>query len=421
MASFIFEEGTQIQASAFTAGDTLIFRDADPASLNVTFTASTGGLSVDTVTISDGTHSFNFAASALDDAATTTQFLSSGGSLIFTTGATTTVAGDDADAAYNFTGAATTFTVTDAGNHVIHAGSAGDTIDAGTATGDLNILGGKGVDTITVGDGNNIVSGGAGADSIIVGDGNNHVYGNALGSVQGATDGIDTITVGDGSNYVNGNAGNDIITTGDGSSRVYGGQGDDNITVGNGNNHINGNAGSDTINMGTGNNTVNGGQGDDHIFAGTGNNTISGDLGNDDLHANTGIDILTGGAGNDVFDFSVTGSAAVNVVGSGTSAANYYDEVTDFTNGTDHFHLGNATDAVLTQGAGVTFTSVDDAQVYAQQILTAGADDHAVAAIVVGSDTYLFYNDAGAATTIDSVIKVDGFTDTAHLKAASFV
>lgn len=278
------------------------------------------------------------------------------------------------------------------------------------------IYGFGGDDDINVGSGNNYINGGTGNDIVYAYDGNNHIWGNAQNTVQGQVDGADRIIInGGGSNYVNGNAGDDIIEAGkDGSTgvnRLYGGQGNDTITIhGAGANTANGNLGNDTINASdaTGNNQLRGGQGDDVVRAGHGQDQLMGDLGNDVLVAGTGtshLTVMTGGAGADTFDFSRGAQAAVTI-----NSTTYYSGVTDFTHGTDHvgfaFAVGSG-DLLTTSNS---FADVASAQAYAQQALAVHAGTTDVAALQVGSDTYLFYDAAGSSDAVDSVVHLNGVT-----------
>ena len=174
-----------------------------------------------------------------------------------------------------------------------------------------------GIDTVTLGDGDNIVIGGAGADSLTVGRGNNVVFGDgasltyaditldgdaktlafsgriALGangfitfsdgmllsavSTDPTIGGDDSIAAGSGQNLIVGGAGNDTVTAGDGANIVIGdngqvtytsaaiistiqtinpesGGGADAITLGNGTNIVLGGLGADAITLGNGRN-----------------------------------------------------------------------------------------------------------------------------------------------------------------------
>lgn len=156
----------------------------------------------------------------------------------------------------------TAVNVTDGGSHAV-------TFDGFE---NITIYSGSGDDTITVGDGRNVVR---------------------------TAGGNDTITSGDGHNLINAGQGNDTVTAGDGGNRIWGGFGNDTITSGIGNDYVNGGGGDDTLTGGGGNDTLNGR---------TGNDTISGSAGDDVLIGGKGINTLDGGTDNDTADYSLSGA-----------------------------------------------------------------------------------------------------------------
>jgi len=255
-----------------------------------------------------------------------------------------------------------------------HGGASNDTI-TGSAQGDL----------MSGGDGHDILYGLGGQDTLNGDAGNDHIYGQ---SNLGGADGADSLSGGDGSDYLQGNAGNDTIDGGTGSDRINGGADNDSILGGTGNDSVNGNLGADTIDGGDGNDNLRGGQGDDLITGGNGDDVISGDK---------GLDTMTGGAGNDVFHFDA-GSAAI----SGTAT----DVITDYAHGTDHIGLDFQPVVVLDGGSQASFAS---AQSSAQALFDGHAGNHEVAAVQVGSDTYLFWGDGGG-DTINSAVMLQGVT-----------
>jgi len=263
-------------------------------------------------------------------------------------------------------------------------------------------IGGSGNDTVHANDLSDVLMGGTGDDSLIGGAGNDHIYGNMATTVAGTSDGADYIDVGAGMNYANGNAGNDTMVGGDGPDRLYGGQGDDHISAGNGADSVNGNLGNDVITLGNGTDIAHGGQGDDVIHVGSGNDQLFGDLGNDTIFAGTGHDVITGGAGADLFVFSL-GSAAIK-------------EITDFSASSgDRIDIGSAvaTGHVL-HDAGMVFASETDAAQTASGLV--GAQSGMVAALQVGSDTYLFFNSGG----VGDVVHLDGI-GAASIDTSDFV
>jgi Ca2+-binding RTX toxin-like protein len=259
-------------------------------------------------------------------------------------------------------------------------------------TGDATFTGNAEANSITGGNGNDILYGGGGADSLSGGDGNDHLYGQ---SPNGGPDGADSISGGNGSDYLQGNAGNDTLDGGVGSDRINGGANDDLISGGTGNDTINGNLGNDTIDGGDGNDSLRGGQGNDSIVGGNGNDIISGDLGSD---------TLTGGAGADIFVFSGQSSLLANP-----------DQITDYTVGTDHLSLGFTPAAVLTGAAQASLSAAASA---AQALFDGHAGNQEVAVLAVGSDSYVFYSSSGGAT-VDSAILLSG-VGTGAISASDF-
>lgn len=422
MANVIFEEGTQTQASGFTAGDTLLFKTAAPSDVAVTYTPASG-LQTATVTLTVGSQSLTFAAAALGDPSSDITFFAAGGELaIGTPGADTlSLTSDDASAAYGFDGA-DTITISGDGDHIVSGGGGGDTITVTSGEGNLTISGEAGDDSIDAEDaeGNLLISGGAGNDVLTGGDGADRIFGNAATSVAGAADGNDVINAGAGNDYVNGNAGNDSIDGGAGRDRLFGGSGNDTINGGTGDDTVNGNLGNDVINGDAGNDSLRGGQGDDVLNGGTGNDVLQGDLGNDTITGGTGADIMTGGDGADTFIFAA-GDANDVIIGTGASAKTFYDTITDFTVGEDKLDIGLAVtdDTIILKATGVSFDAtaagVAQAVTYANGLL-ADADAGSVAAIQVGGDTYLFYEADGVYTgtaDVDSFIKLTGVTASA--------
>jgi serralysin len=422
MANFIFEEGSQIDASGFTGSDTLYFKTAAPSDVQVVYTAA-AGLSTAKITLTVGEQSLDFAASALSNGTIT--FIAADGQLLIGQDDagepdTLTFDSDANSAAYGFAGA-DTITASGDGDHLIYGGAGNDSITA-TGEGNDNIYGDAGNDVLNGGgsSGHLNIFGGAGEDTITGGSGNDHLYGQ---SAAGGTDGADLINGGAGSDYIQGNAGDDTLNGGDGSDRINGGADDDIIHGNVDDDTINGNKGDDQIFGDAGDDRLRGGAGDDTISGGDGNDVILGDLGDDTINGGTGADILTGGDGDDVFEFAA-GDAIKTTVGSGSAAKAYYDTITDFTVDSDLLKIANFDGAdvnVIHQGSGVTLGTFAAAQTYAQGLLTASDDAHSIVAIQVGTDTYLFYDQDGTASgTIDSFIQLTGVT-AADVTEDSFV
>ena len=122
------------------------------------------------------------------------------------------------------------------------------------------------------------------------------------------TPGNDTLTGGNGNDVICGLGGNDVLTGGNGDDRLYGGSGNDRLDGGNGRDNLQGAAGTDTLVGGNDNDTMDGGSGNDSLNGGNGNDTMDGGPGNDSLDggndndtivAGTGTDQLLGGNNND--------------------------------------------------------------------------------------------------------------------------
>ena len=162
--------------------------------------------------------------------------------------------------------------------------------------------------------------------------------------------GNDTVTLGDGNNLIFTHKGNDTITAGNGNNRIHGGVGNDTITAGNGNNHLSGGRGDDTMTGGGGHNALTGGRGDD---------TLNGGSGHDILIGGTGINTLNGHAGTATASYSPSTEAVTVSLALGTAqAVNSLetDTLTNIDNLTGSRHkdtlTGNSGNNVLTGGLG---------------------------------------------------------------------
>ena len=202
-----------------------------------------------------------------------------------------------------------------------------------------------GNDTVTTGDGDDLILGGAGAEvSLDAGDGNNIVLGDN-GSIDLSTTGLPTnVETSDPSD-----GGADVIATGTGNDLVLGGAAGDIINAGDGDNVVIGDhgfitqldgdlteikstdfgvGGADVINTGSGDDIAIGGDGQDELHVSDGNDTVFGDHGHitfDDanppnptlietLEPTYGdVDTITSGVGNDL----VLGGAAGDIINAG--------------------------------------------------------------------------------------------------------
>lgn len=420
MANYTFENMSESDVVAFTANDRLIFNEATVDTLAVKDNPSVSnpfGTTNETITLTSGTDSHTYLASALAGA-------SAQDNLIFVNGNSTDVLaivnGDQGAGGYNQLASATV------GAHVSIFGTGDAATLEGTAGNDT-ITGSAGDDQITghsesqddAGNyiENDFLQGGRGDDTIDGGEGNDHIYGNVAAGAAGTTDGADELYGNAGNDYIQGNAGNDYIDGGVDNDRLYGGAGDDSIYGGDGNDYLQGNKGDDTLNGAAGTDELHGGAGNDVLIGNGDNDILYGELGDDVVYGGSGFDKLSGGAGKDTFWFQA-GDASNENVATAASAVDHgvVDQILDFTNGQDHIALTSAVSAVLHGASGATFTDASAAQTYAQQLLDADlvanpGNTHDIAAITVGTDTYLFYNDSGAGNTINAAIKVIGVVD----------
>ena len=204
------------------------------------------------------------------------------------------------------------------------------------------------------------------------------------------TAGDDTLTASAAGGTIHALTGNDTVTGGTGNDVLYGDAGNDSLV---------GNAGTDHLIGGDGKDTLLGGAGDDDLQGGSNDDVLNGGDGNDRLMGDGGHDILTGGAGSDRFVIPA-GSALFTTTGTFAYAT---DEITDFTSGTDKLALGFHPAGILTGSA----SSISEAAVWAAQVLQSHAGTTDLAAVTVGSDTYLFYDDHGAGGALDAAIKLD--------------
>ncbi len=171
--------------------------------------------------------------------------------------------------------------------------------DKTIATGAITIRGGKGADTINLGDahtGKYTVTGGAGNDRLTGGTGDDDLDGGADDDILTGNDGDDRLTGGDGNDTLTGGDGDDTLIGGDGNDTLTGGDGDDTLTGGDGNDTLTGGDGDDTLTGGDGNDTLTGGEGVDTFDGGAGDDILG--------NAETG-ETLTGGTGDDRFTISM--------------------------------------------------------------------------------------------------------------------
>ena len=192
---------------------------------------------------------------------------------------------------------------------------------AGTLTGDVQLLGGddrysggtgETFGTVSGGTGNDVMIGGAAGDVLQGNSGNDWIRGNNQ---------RDTIYGGGGNDTLRGDAFNDTIGGGDGNDEIRGGTGRDLLFGGNNDDLMFGQSGLDNMFGGAGNDTMSGGSFRDTLDGGGGNDNLDGGDARDRLIGGFGQDTLTGGEGLDTFVWNSANESG---------AMNFRDRVTDF-------------------------------------------------------------------------------------------
>ncbi|NCB21463.1 MAG: Ig-like domain-containing protein, partial [Deltaproteobacteria bacterium] len=249
-----------------------------------------------------------------------------------------------------------------------------------------------GADTLTGGDGNDmlfgqagadILDGGAGHDMLVGGSGNDELTGGTGADLFlfHSGSGADIITdynaaQGDAIVRVGDAAAGDSITGANASDvhRVNDVQQGHNVTIADGNNHLlvgsgvstdgnhytgaeapgltfdnslTGGSGDDVIYGGAGNNYLNGGAGNDHIIGGSGDSYLFGGDGNDSLYGGSGNDHLYGGAGNDKLDGGAGNDFLDGGTGTNTLSGGAGNDILVHHNG-DTISGGQGIDVLLT-------------------------------------------------------------------------
>jgi Ca2+-binding RTX toxin-like protein len=207
----------------------------------------------------------------------------------------------------------------------------------------FTVLTGSGADTLTVGNGDNIIRAGSGANTITAGNGVNSITGGSGADTITAGDGGNSIDAGNGTNTITSGGGNDVIISGSGADTIVAGGGNDVITLRGGSDHVNSGAGVDRLivdysasttaviggvtggNLGSGYTghiadsagnlvdfvstetfAITTGSGNDVVTSGAGNDTLNGGSGNDILRPGAGTDTVNGGGGNDYINLGAS-------------------------------------------------------------------------------------------------------------------
>ncbi len=240
----------------------------------------------------------------------------------------------------------------------------GDDIIRGL-TGDKRAFGGDGNDRITFTTGDHVVFGDNGMVTYVAmnldGEGKARLY--ETTDILAVTGGIDTITLGDGNNTVLGGMGADIINTSAGNDTILGDNGFVQMDA-EGNNFaqvasnsqsttggtITDLGGGDVISGGTGDKTVLGGDGADTVTMATGNHTVLGDNG-----AVTYVTLGASGAGN-ILSYTTTDTVATTGGGDTVTLGDGNNVVLTGT-GSDAITTGTGTDTIVGDGGTVTMNA----------------------------------------------------------------
>jgi Ca2+-binding RTX toxin-like protein len=262
------------------------------------------------------------------------------------------------------------------------------TITAGTFE-DFTVLTGSGADTLTVGDGRNVIQAGSGANTITAGNGVNSIIGGQDADTITAGNGGNVIEGGDGANTITSGTGDDVIGGGTGADTVIAGGGNDVITVAGGADNVDGGAGADRLvvdysgfttnvrgaftggNLGSGYTglfadlsasrvdfvatesfKVTTGLGNDVVKTGDGDDMLVGDAGEDTLDGRGGDDVLFGGADDDSLKGGVGSDALAGETG--IDRVLYNDSLTGLT---VDLHVASNNTGIA---AGDTYVSIEN-------------------------------------------------------------
>lgn len=110
-----------------------------------------------------------------------------------------------------------------------------------------------------------------------------------------------TLLGGSGDDTLKGGRGDDLLDGGAGNDRLFGAAGDDQLFGGDGLDDLDGGDGNDVLFGQFGNDTLRGGKGNDQLSGGAGHDSLLGQDGSDTLVGGSGLDTLDGGPGSDVF------------------------------------------------------------------------------------------------------------------------
>lgn len=177
--------------------------------------------------------------------------------------------------------------------------------------------------------------------------------------------GDDEITGSSGNDTLKGYAGDDTIDGASGNDVLYGGAGADELDGGAGADRLFGEADSDLLFGGAGNDRLDGGDGDDELYGGEGNDRLLGGAGDDLLDGGSGNDRLEGGAGNDTLiagpgrDKLIGGAGRDTFVIANDPANIGIDEVLDFNRAEDTLAFGVLIDVALSADNAADYIKIE--------------------------------------------------------------
>ena len=248
---------------------------------------------------------------------------------------------------------------------VINGNGGNDSIQIGDISGSrlstVIINGGDGDDVINASKAklsqtNLLLNGDAGVDVILGsnfkeqingGDDNDHISANGGDDIINGGAGVDTISGGDGADVINGSDGNDIISGDAGNDRIDGGLDNDVVDGGDGDDSIDGGEGDDVLIGSQGSDSINGNLGSDSLAGGAGDDSLDGGRGNDTINGNSGNDLIDGNHGDD----SILAGAGLDTVrggdGNDTISGGTEDDLVSGGDGNDYIDAGTGADVLI--------------------------------------------------------------------------
>lgn len=279
---------------------------------------------------------------------------------------------------------------------VIENASGGSGADTITGNGAGNSLSGNaGNDTISGLAGDDVIDGGLGADQANGGDGNDTFRASL-------SDGNDTLTGGNGVDILDFTAVSGAVQVNQFAGLVTGSAGND--TMLDVFEQIIGSAHADVLSGSNAANVLDGGAGDDKLYGNGGNDLLRGGEGGDSVYfsISDGNDTLTGGNGFDTLDYSSLGGAvSINQLAgftNGTAGNDKLDDIFEMVIGSNYNdilsggHGGNG----LKGGAGADQLFGNNGDDY-----TSGGDGNDTVTMGIGNDTHDFRNGEDVDTITD--------------------